>query len=167
MTLELTLQQIYDSPISAAIRENTNAFPIIETFHVIAITAVLGTIMIVDLRLLGFTSHRRGANRLIAELLPYTWVAFALAVVSGGLLFVSNAPAYAANVEFQLKLVAIAAAGINMLIFHGTAYRRIADWDTDTPPPTSVKVSGVISLILWVTVIFLGRWIGFTLDVLF
>lgn len=167
MTLESILQQIYDLPLSAAIRENVNAFPLIETVHVIAITLVLGTIMIVDMRLLGFASHRRGANRLIVELLPYTWVAFVLAVISGSLLFISNAPAYAANLEFQLKLVAIAAAGINMMIFHITVYRRIGEWDEDLPPPTSAKIAGALSLVLWVTVIFLGRWIGFTLDVLF
>ncbi|NLR70477.1 hypothetical protein HGI47_06265 [Novosphingobium sp. ERN07] len=167
MSLETTLQQIYDLPISASIRENVNAFPLIESLHVLAITLVFGTILIVDLRLVGVAAHRRSADRLIRELLPYTWVAFALAVISGVLMFVSNAPAYAANLEFQLKLVAIALAGVNMAIFHSTAHRRIADWDTDLPPPAASRVSGFLSLALWTVVIVLGRWIGFTLDVLF
>lgn len=167
MSLETTLQQIYDLPISASIRENVNAFPLIESLHVLAITLVFGTILIVDLRLVGVAAHRRSADRLIRELLPYTWVAFALAVISGVLMFVSNAPAYAANLEFQLKLVAIALAGVNMAIFHSTAHRRIADWDTDLPPPAAARVSGFLSLALWTVVIVLGRWIGFTLDVLF
>lgn len=167
MSLETTLQQIYDLPISASIRENVNAFPLIESLHVLAITLVFGTILIVDLRLVGVAAHRRSADRLIRELLPYTWVAFALAVISGVLMFVSNAPAYAANLEFQLKLVAIALAGLNMAIFHSTAHRRIADWDTDLPPPAAARVSGFLSLALWTVVIVLGRWIGFTLDVLF
>lgn len=167
MSLETSLQQLYDLPISATIRENVNAFPLIESLHVLAITLVFGTILIVDLRLVGVAAHRRSADKLIRELLPYTWVAFALAVISGSLLFVSNAPAYAANVEFQLKLVAIALAGINMAIFHSTAHRRIADWDMDLPPPAAARVSGFLSLALWTVVIVLGRWIGFTLDVLF
>lgn len=167
MSLETTLQQLYDLPISATIRENVNAFPLIESLHVLAITLVFGTILIVDLRLVGVAAHRRSADKLIRELLPYTWVAFVLAVISGSLLFVSNAPAYAANVEFQLKLVAIALAGINMAIFHSTAHRRIADWDMDLPPPAAARVSGFLSLALWTVVIVLGRWIGFTLDVLF
>ncbi|MDF8333740.1 DUF6644 family protein [Novosphingobium cyanobacteriorum] len=167
MTLETTLQQVYDLPISATIRENVNAFPLLESLHVLAITLVFGTILIVDLRLLGVGAHRRSADRLIRELLPFTWIAFALAVVTGSLLFASNAPAYAANREFQLKLVAIAAAGVNMLIFHATAHRKIAGWDLDLPPPAAVRVSGFLSLLLWTVVIVLGRWIGFTLDVLF
>jgi|KBSSwiStaDraftv2_1062776.scaffolds.fasta_scaffold119831_2 hypothetical protein len=167
MSLETTLQQLYDLPISSTIRENVNAFPLIESLHVLAITLVFGTILIVDLRLVGVAAHRRSADRLIRELLPYTWVAFALAVISGSLLFISNAPAYAANVEFQLKLVTIVLAGINMAIFHSTAHRRIADWDMDLPPPAAARVSGLLSLALWTVVILLGRWIGFTLDVLF
>jgi hypothetical protein len=167
MSLETTLQQIYDLPLSASIRENVNAFPLIESLHVLAITLVFGTILIVDLRLIGVAAHRRSADELIRELLPYTWVAFVLAVVTGALMFASNAPAYAANLEFQLKLVAIAAAGINMAIFHSTAHRRIAVWDMDLSPPAAARVSGFLSLALWTVVIVLGRWIGFTLDFLF
>lgn len=167
MSLESTLQQIYDLPLSAAIRENVNAFPVLEALHVLAITLVFGTILIVDLRLIGFASHRRGANKLIAELLPYTWGAFVLAVVTGSLLFASNAPAYANNTQFLLKLAAIAFAGVNMAVFHLTAHRRIDEWDEALPPPTAVRTAGALSLLSWVAVICLGRWIGFTLDVLF
>lgn len=167
MSLETTLQQVYDLPLSASIRENVNAFPLIESLHVLAITLVFGTILIVDLRLVGVAAHRRSADRLIRELLPYTWAAFALAVITGTLMFISNASSYAANLEFRLKLVAIVLAGVNMAIFHSTAHRRIADWDLDLPPPAAARVSGFLSLALWTIVIILGRWIGFTLEVLF
>lgn len=167
MSLETTLQQIYDLPVSGMIRENVNAFPLIESFHVLAITLVFGTILIVDLRLMGFAGHRGSARKLIAELLPYTWVAFAVAAVTGSLLFVSNAPAYANNTQFLLKLVAIAFAGLNMAVFHLSAHRQIAEWDASPIPPAAARIAGVVSAITWITVIFLGRWIGFTLDVLF
>lgn len=162
--LNETLQKIYDLPLSAAIRENVNAFPVLESLHVLAVALVFGTILIVDLRLLGVASHRRGAERLITELLPYTWGAFVLAVITGLLMFISNAPAYAANTQFLLKLVAIAVAGLNMVWFHTAAYRRIGQWDEDMPPPRSARVAGAVSISLWIAVIFLGRWIGFTLD---
>lgn len=167
MSLENTLQQIYDLPLSALIRENVNAFPLIETIHVIAITLVFGTIFIVDLRLMGFAGHRRSARRLITELLPFTWGAFGLAALTGSLLFISNALAYANNNQFLLKMVAIAFAGINMAIFHLSAYRNIEQWDESPTPPTGARVAGMLSAITWITVIFLGRWIGFTLEVLF
>ncbi len=165
MTLDIFLQQLYDSSLASTIRENTSAFPWLESLHVLAITLVFGTICIVDLRLLGYASHRRGARQLIAELLPYTWVAFAGAVITGALLFTSNAVAYAANAQFQWKMIAIVAAGINMAIFHMTAHRRIVEWDDALPPPMAARLAGASSLLLWVLVIFFGRWIGFTLSI--
>jgi hypothetical protein len=162
MSWESVLQGLDDSAIGTSIREGGLLFPSIETVHVLAVTTVVGTILIVDLRLLGYGSHRRSARQLIAELLPITWVAFALAAASGALLFTSNATGYAANVPFLSKMGVLLLAGINMAVFHATAYRRIAEWDDALPPPTVVRVAGATSLALWIVVVFLGRWIGFT-----
>lgn len=167
MTLETTLQQIYDLPLSNFIRENVNAFPVLESFHVLAIALVFGTILIVDLRLLGVAAHRSGARRLTSELLPYTWGAFVLAVITGAGLFISNAVSYAANTQFLIKLVALAVAGLNMAWFHSTAYQRIDQWDEDLPPPSAARFAGITSLLTWTVVIALGRWIGFTLETVF
>jgi len=167
MTIETILRQIDESPLAASIRENVNAFPLLESLHVLAIAIVFGTILIVDLRLVGLPAHRRSAQKLTAELLPFTWGAFVVAVITGSLLFVSNPVAYANNTEFLLKLVLIAIAGLNMVWFHSTTHRRIAEWDEDMPPPTAARVSGAMSLVLWTSVIVLGRWIGFTLETMF
>ncbi|MEO5598441.1 MAG: DUF6644 family protein [Novosphingobium sp.] len=167
MTLETTLQQIYDLPLSDFIRENVNAFPVLESLHVLAVSLVFGTILIVDLRLLGVASHRRSARRLTGDLLPFTWGAFILAVVSGAGMFISNAVSYAANTQFLLKLVALAIAGLNMAWFHSTVYRRIDQWDEDMPPPLAARLAGITSLVTWIVVISLGRWIGFTLEPVF
>lgn len=164
MNLEPYLQSIYDLPIAVVIREGETMFPWMETVHVIAIAIVVGTIAIVDLRLIGYPSHRRGARKLIIELLPFTWIAFVAAVISGLLLFSSNALTYAENGPFQAKMVALLAAGMNMAIFHLTAYRRIVDWDDMLPPPLPARIAGATSLGLWILVIFLGRWIGFSMD---
>ncbi|NKJ42191.1 DUF6644 family protein [Novosphingobium sp. SG720] len=155
------LQALYDSSIATAIRESGTLFPWIESTHVLMIAVVVGTIVIVDLRLLGFASHRRGARQLIMDMLPFTWVAFVIAAITGSLLFVSNATGYAESIPFRLKLVAIAIAGINMAVFHMTAYRKIGEWDDRLPTPISARVAGVTSLTLWLVIIFLGRWIGY------
>jgi hypothetical protein len=144
-------------------REGASLFPWIESIHVLAITLVVGTIAIVDLRLIGFSAHRRSADRLISDMLPYTWVAFAVAVVTGTLMFISNAPSYWANTEFRVKLCLIVLAGFNMAFFHLTSYRKIVQWDEASPPPVLARAAGLTSLTLWILVIFFGRWIGFTL----
>jgi len=167
VSLDSVFQALYESSIAQTIRQNDSAFPWIESLHVLAITLVFGTISIVDLRLMGYPSHRRGARQLIIDLLPFTWGAFGLAVVTGSLLFISNAVAYSHNAQFQYKMLAMVAAGINMAIFHLTAYRRIGDWDDVRSPPLSAKLAGFSSLVFWVLVICFGRWIGFTISAFF
>jgi hypothetical protein len=164
MTWTSFLQSLYDSPVGSGIRESSVLFPTIESIHVLMATTVVGTIVIVDLRLIGYASHRRGAQQLMLDLLPYTWTAFALAAITGSLLFTSNAVSYVADVPFVAKMVVLLLAGINMAIFHLSAYRRIIQWNDALPPPPGVRFAGATSLILWIVVVFLGRWIGFTIQ---
>jgi hypothetical protein len=158
------LQAIYDLPLSGWIRENSNAFPFIESLHVLGIAMVFGTILVVDLRLLGVKSHRGSAKKLTEELLPFTWWAFVMTAITGVLMFITNAVSYAYNTAFLIKIGLIILAGLNMMWFHSTAYRKIAAWDLDMPPPAAARFAGFVSLIFWTTVIVLGRWIGFTLE---
>jgi hypothetical protein len=163
MNIDSTLEFLAHTPLAMAISQGAMAFPMLECIHVVAIAGVVGTITIVDLRLLGYRSHRRGVRQLIADVLPYTWGAFGLALLAGALLFISNAPKYAHNTEFQMKMLLIVAAAINMALFHFTIYRRVGEWDERSPPPTAARIAGATSLGLWLTVVFLGRWVGFTL----
>jgi len=147
--------------VGTAIRESTWLFPTIETVHVFAITLVLGSILIVDLRLLNLTSRNRSVTELTREVLPVTWAAFALAALSGGLLFSSSALKYSHNLQFKVKMLLVILAGANMLVFQLHTYRNVSSWDRSTPP-TGARVAGAVSLALWFTVMSLGRWIGFT-----
>ncbi len=163
MTIASILQDLYDTPLAAFVRQNDYAFPTIESVHVLAISVVVGTIAIVDLRLLGYPSHRKSARQLMLDLLPFTWGAFLIAVIAGSLLFMSNATAYYDNAQFQEKMAAMLLAGVNMAIFHLSAYRKIADWDDASPLPLAARIAGATSLGLWILVVFFGRWVGFTL----
>lgn len=164
MNLEPMLQQINDLPIAIAISESATLFPNLESLHVLALVLVFGTIAVVDLRLLGVRLHRSSAQRLIRELLPYTWAAFIVAVISGGLLFTSNAVQYGANTFFLVKMGLLVLAGVNMLVFHLSAHRRIAVWDELAAPPVGARIAGFVSLAVWTGVIVCGRWVGFTLS---
>ena len=161
---DVFLERLSNMAFAQAISGGAYWFPILEIVHVLGIVLVVGTIAIVDLRLLGVAAHRSSADRLIGELLPYTWVAFVITVVAGALLFASNAPTYAHNLAFQVKAVLIVLAGVNMAAFHLTTYRRIYEWDEAQPPPAAARVAGGASLCLWIAVVFLGRWVGFTLS---
>ena len=164
MTWAGFLQSLYDSAVGSGIRESGVLFPWIESIHVLMATTVVGSIAIVDLRLIGYASHRKGARQLILDLLPFTWAAFALAVTTGLLMFTSNALGYAANAQFVSKMIVLVLAGFNMAIFHLTAYRRIGQWNDALPPPWGARIAGATSLTLWIVIVFLGRWIGFTIQ---
>ena len=163
--IEDFLNGLQSSALGMAIRGETGwdyLFPNIETLHVLALTVVFGSILMVDLRLLGLVERGRTISKLAAGVLPYTWVAFTCAAITGGLMFISKASTYLHNLDFQLKFFCMFLAGVNMLVFHFGAYRHVQDWDSQLPTPTAAKLSGGISLLLWVGVIFFGRWIGFT-----
>jgi hypothetical protein len=131
---------------------------------VLAITLVIGSISVVDLRLLGWASVDRAVTRLTRQVLPCTWAAFTVALITGAALFSSNAVNYAHNFYFQGKMVLLFLAGINMLVFHLLTGRDIGRWDTRSPPPLAARFAGAASLILWIGVVGFGRWIGFTLQ---
>ncbi len=144
-----------------AISESSWLFPGIESIHVLAITLVVGSITMVDLRLLDLNLRGRPAGELIAEVLPWTWSSFAVAVCSGALLFSSNATHYWGTFPFRAKMLLLALAGLNMMVFHATTYRSVDLWGRQPPTPRVAKLSGGISLGLWIGVVTLGRWIGF------
>lgn len=164
MNLDSNLELLSATPLAQTISQGALWFPILECVHVVAISSVVGTIAIVDLRLLGYRAHRHGVRQLVGDVLPYTWAAFGAAALAGALLFISSAPRYAHNTQFQWKMVLIVAAAINMAFFHLTIYRRISEWDELVPPPLRARIAGGTSLCLWIAVIFLGRWVGFTLQ---
>jgi hypothetical protein len=163
--LQAFIAYFEDSGLADNIRENDLLFPLIESIHVLSICLVVGSIFVVDLRLLGLASIRRPVGRVIHGVLPLTWSAFAMAVASGSLLFISNATKYLANGYFVAKLFLILAAGLNMAIFHAISARDLPRWENDTPPPLRARLAGGLSILLWVAVVACGRWIGFTMQV--
>jgi hypothetical protein len=162
MTLMSIVQSVQDSSIGEWMRTSVKAMPIVESIHVLAAATVFGTIFIVDLRLLGLPNTRRPFTRVSDEMLRLTWTAFCLAVVTGLLMFAANANTYFENTAFRLKMLALLGAGLNMVIFQRMTFRTVGGWNTDALPPLAGRVAGVLSILVWVSVIFFARWIGFT-----
>src|SRR5277367_862507 len=98
MSLERALTWLQDLSFPTDIRESGWLFPTIETVHVFALVLVVGSIMTVDLRLLGLANRERRFSHLAAEMLPWTWVAFAVAASAGLLMFSSKALIYFGNI---------------------------------------------------------------------
>ena len=161
MSLGEVMHWLQGLSLSTAIAESTWLFPTLETLHVVAIGLVVGTILFVDLRLLGLAWRRDDVRELAGSLLPLTWTAFGLAVGTGGLMFLSNAVRYSGNPAFLVKLALLALAGVNMALFHAGAFRTVERWRTTLPTPVQARAAASLSLVLWVAIVGFGRWIGF------
>jgi hypothetical protein len=158
------LQWLQALPLSVFIHKTAWAFTAVEVVHVFAIAFMIGTIMIVDLRLLGIGSRKRAFSDFSRLLLPFTWVAFAIAVIAGALLFISRPLEYFGNAVFWTKMVLIALAGINMAVFELITVRDVKEWDLAKTPPLAARLAGGISITCWLLVLFCGRLIGFSLQ---
>ena len=162
MDIASIVETIQASALAEWMRTSVKAMPIVESIHVLAATTVFGTILIVDLRLLGFPNTRRSFKRISGELLRLTWAAFFAAVITGLALFAANANTYFGNTAFQFKMLALLGAGLNMAIFQRITFRTVGAWDQGAPAPLAGRLAAAASILIWVIVIFLARWIGFT-----
>jgi len=155
---------IYSNPLAQTIRENEFLFPWIEAIHVLAVTLVIGSIALVDLRLIGVRALNRPISNISKELLPITWMAFLAAAITGAILFTSNALSYSQNFYFISKMILLGLAGINMMFFQLIIGKNLDSWNHYQQLPIAARIAGAISLTLWLSIIVCGRWIGFTLE---
>lgn len=161
MSTHALLTRIEASALAEWMR-GTGAGPVVEAAHVVAAVLLFGTVLVVDLRLLGLTDSSRPFSRIGRETLALTWLAFGVSVITGSLMFAASARTYAGNTAFQLKALALIGAGLNMAIFQLITARTIARWDWGVSPPRAARAAGLLSVLLWAAVVLLGRWIGFT-----
>jgi len=148
-------------PSSVALRESLWMYPIIETAHVLGLCLFVGTAWLWDLRLLGLTLRRVPVSHLSAQVLPWTVAGFVLMAVSGlGLVF-SEPLRFYSNVFFRIKLVLLALAGLNAVMFHRTVGRRKDEWDLSPIVPWRARLAGALSLGIWSAVIVSGRLIAY------
>jgi hypothetical protein len=156
------LKSLEASGIASRIRDSLWLFPLIESTHVIGLALVFGTIAIIDLRLLGIASTQRSFKRMASDILKWTWAAFALTALTGTLMFITNALVYYHNFFFRTKMLLLVLSGINMLIFELTAGRTIHNWEKAPSAPSAGKAVAAVSLVMWISIIIMGRLIGFT-----
>lgn len=145
--------------VGRAMRQEPLLFPAVEIVHILGFALLLGSIAVLDLRLLGWRRAGVAAGRLAAATLPLSLAGFALALPSGLALLTTEASATGRNPVFLIKLGLIALAGLNALILHLTAWRAVDRWP-DAPPPAA-RLAALASLLLWTGVVILGRLIAY------
>jgi hypothetical protein len=143
--------------LSEAMNGNAWAFPMAEAAHFFGLCLLIGSIGIIDLRLLGFA--RSFSLRAVHQLLPLVWIGFIINLVTGILFIFSSADFYYPNMAFRVKMVLLLLAGVNALWYQLTVHKEIDRWPEGGDAPAQAKLIAGISLGLWVSIIFFGRFI--------
>jgi uncharacterized membrane protein len=151
MQLEELWTWIEMTPLAARIGESA-WFPLLESIHVLSAMFVVGTVLMADLRLLGWSARRYSVTLVTEEVVPWTWGAFVVAAVTGAGLLMPRASSYVGNPAFLTKVVLLALALVNMLVLHFWALR--------TERVRLQMTTGACSLFVWAGVVLAGRWIG-------
>ena len=146
--------------LSRAMRENAWLYPIVEIVHIAGFAVLVGSVVLFDLRVLGF-ARMLPVAALGRHLLRWALASLLLVVPAGLLLFSAHPGELARNPAFQLKLVLIAAAGLNALAFHVFPYRSVAGWERELPAPRAARLHALLSILLWVGVISCGRLLAY------
>jgi hypothetical protein len=131
------------------------AFPLAECVHIGGFAIGVGSIALVDFRMLNLGFRQETAARILRYTEIWTVLALVFVVFSGATLFVSQAGIYLVNLIFPIKMYMLLAA----LIYNFTIHRKVATMEN--PPPMLSKMVAVISLLLWVSVVFGGIFTGF------
>jgi hypothetical protein len=147
---------------SEALLGSLNFWGLIEGTHVLALMLFAGTILVVDLRLLGVTFRKTPVSLLSAKVLPLTVFGFGIMLITGLALFYAKPLAYYHNIWFRAKLIFLLLAIINIAIFHLRVQRNQAAWDRMERPPASARASAAVSLLAWVLVITMGRFMAYS-----
>ncbi|MGW8370304.1 MAG: DUF6644 family protein [Gammaproteobacteria bacterium] len=147
------------TPIANAIRTSVWMYPAFETAHYLGLAMLVGGIMLIDLRLLGFAKSL--PLRSMLGLLPWVWAGFIVNLISGSLIFIYGATNFGTSPAFGLKMIFMLLAGINAMIFTLAASRSGSDWIDADHVPTSIKLVATASFLLWLGVVTTGRWMAY------
>src|SRR5579871_3974822 len=157
--LEGLITKLSQTPWSIQLHESLYAYAITESAHVLSIMLFVGTIAMVDLRLLGASFRQVPVSQMLSRMLPWTIVGFALLVITGGMLFLAIPVRTYHSLWFRLKVLMILIAAVNIAVFTFKVERDKATWDLG-PVPFKSQVCAAISLTAWASVIVFGRLIA-------
>ena len=143
----------------AALMRMDWAWPIAESIHFVGLTLLFGSIAAWDLRLLGFAKQAPIAA--FHRLVPFAILGFAINATSGAFFLMTDPDQYVYNPAFHLKMLCVMLAGANAVLFYLTMFRRVKGLGPGAQGPALTKLSGAVSLVLWITVIICGRMITF------
>jgi hypothetical protein len=156
------LNWIQNTGWAVDIKESALVFPLIEGSHILSLSFSVGMVMVLDLRLLRISFRGQPVSLIMQQLMPWSIAGFGVMILTGVLLFMTQAVKAYGNPFFRVKMILLVLAGINALYYQLKYYPKMAEWDRSATP-AGVRVIAVLSLILWIGVIACGRTMAYEL----
>ncbi|MCZ6639947.1 MAG: hypothetical protein O7F71_00090 [Gammaproteobacteria bacterium] len=135
--------------------------PIIQTVHILAIAAVMGSIVFINLRILGIAVPSQQLSEMIQRLLPWTWWALLSLAISGLVFIIARPDKYFFNPVFGIKFALLVPAVMCAWIIHRKNTLELGYWDGSALRRGSARAIAAVSMILWLGVMMAGRWIAY------
>jgi hypothetical protein len=154
-------QWLQNTSLSTAISQSDLLFPVIEGSHILGLSLSVGLITILDLRFLGLAFAGEPVSKIMKQLMPWSLLGFAVMIITGGLLFITQAEKAYGNTFFRIKFLLLLLAGLNALYYQLRFYPKMQEWDIALSTPLGVRVCAVLSLVFWVGVIACGRTMAY------
>jgi hypothetical protein len=146
---------LLQNAVADALNNTEWAFPVAECVHIGGFAIGIGSIALVDFRMLNLGMREETTARILRYTEPWTLIALVFVIFSGMLLFISQTGIYLVNQIFPIKMYVLAAA----LLYNFTIHRKVATMQH--PPPVLSKIVASISLLLWMSIVFGGIFTGF------
>jgi hypothetical protein len=143
--------------LNKVINDSNWLFPAIEGVHIVALALLFGTVIVLNLRLLGTTMRHRPASQLVRELEPWTLCSLIVILSTGALLFAAEATRSFHSSPFRIKMVLLVSA----VVFHYAVSKRLLNREEGSGNGVLTRAAAVLGIALWLGVGFAGRAIGF------
>ena len=140
---------LQNTPVGLAVGGTLWGFPFVQLIHFFGLSVWVGTIIMVDLRLLGLAGKNESATQLAKTLTPWTWTGLIIVVTGGVLLFSASAKTYVLNPAFRVKFPLVLAG----IAYHYFMQRSVPKWDRPSGIPAIGKIAGAAEMAIWIGVI--------------
>ena len=161
MTLHAFAEWLSQTQISQVVQNVSWIIPSVQSIHILCIAIVMSAVVMVDLRLLGVIGRGQPTAAYISRFLTWIWPTLAVLLVTGSILITGEPGRSLENPAFQTKMVLLILAMITTAVLQRPTFKDPAYWELTTGHRMSARVLAVISLLLWVGIVFAGRWIAY------
>jgi hypothetical protein len=155
-------QWLQATPWASAIRYSLSLYPVLYTIHIFGFVTLVTATSFLNLRLLGWCLRDWSISNVSKLALPWAKAGFTVQIVTGFLVFASQAVSMYNNTAFRVKMLMVLLAGANIVLLHTATYRGERGGETQDVAPLAAKVTAAFSMLIWFGIVAMSRVIGFT-----